>query len=173
MTETETGTGTTPSPPPLFTAAEGIDDLWVKAFQGEVLGEAFFSGVADRLDDAERVRQMRVLATLERRTKDAVAPALGRAGISTAPDPEMLQVAEALAPASAGGTWEDFMNSVVNVTDQYLQLYRRIGELSPAERETAELLVAHEIALGDFARAELAGETTTSLNSVHALAHMR
>ena len=34
---------------------------------------------------------MRVLATLERRTKEAVAPALERAGISTEPDPEMLQ----------------------------------------------------------------------------------
>jgi hypothetical protein len=168
-----TGTDTTPSPAPLFTADDGIDELWVKAYQGEVLGEAFFSGVAARLDDAERARRMRVLATLERRTKDAVAPALERAGISTEPDPEMLQVAEALAPASASGTWEDFMTSVVNVTDQFLLLYRRIGELTPAERETAELLVAHEIALGDFARAELAGDTATSLNPVHALAHMR
>jgi len=114
-----------------------------------------------------------VLATLERRTKEAVAPALERAGIATEPDPEMLQVAEALAPASAGGTWEEFMTSVVNVTDQYLPLYLRIGKLAPAERETAELLVAHEIALGDFARAELAGESATSLQAVHALAHMR
>jgi len=168
-----TDTDTTPSPAPLFTADEGIGELWVKAYQGEVLGEAFFSGVADRLDDAERASRMRVLATLERRTKDAVAPALERAGISTEPDPEMLQVAAALAPASAGGTWEDFMTSVVNVTDQYLLLYRRIGELSLAERETAELLVAHEIALGDFARAELAGDAATSLNPVLALAHMR
>ena len=32
---------------------------------------------------------MRVLATLERRTKEATAPALERAGISTDPDPEM------------------------------------------------------------------------------------
>ena len=31
---------------------------------------------------------MRMLATLERRTKEATAPALERAGVSTEPDPE-------------------------------------------------------------------------------------
>jgi hypothetical protein len=168
-----TDTDTTPSPAPLFSADEGIDELWVKAYQGEVLGEAFFLGVADRLDDAERANKMRVLATLERRTKEAVAPALERAGISTEPDAEMLTVAEALAPDSASSSWEVFMSSVVHVTDQYLPLYRRIGELDPIERETANLLVGHEIALGDFALAELAGDTATSLYPVNALAHMR
>ena len=116
---------------------------------------------------------MRVLATLERRTKEAVAPALERAGISTEPDAEMLGVAEALAADSAKSAWEDFMTAAVNVTGQFLPLYRRIGELSPAERETADLLVAHEVAIRDFALAELAGDTATSLDPVHALAHMR
>ena len=166
MTDTDTG------PAPIFSADEGIDELWVKAYQGEVLGEAFFSDVADRLDDGERVRKMRVLADLERRTKEAVAPALERAGISTEPDPEMLSVAGALAPDSASSSWDDFMGSVVNVTDQYIPLYRRIGELSPEERETADLLLAHEVALRAFARAEMAGDTTRSLDPVNALAHM-
>jgi hypothetical protein len=161
------------TPAPIFSADDGIDELWIKAYQGEVLGEAFFAGVADRLDDDERARKMRVLATLERRTKDAVAPALERAGISTEPDPAMVSVAEALVPDSAAGAWQDLMSSVVNVTAQYMPLYRRIGELNPAEGETADLLLAHEVALADFARAELAGRTATSLDSVNALAHMR
>ncbi len=168
-----TDTDTTPSPAPLFSNDEGVNELWVKAYQGEVLGEAFFQGVAELLDDAARADKMRVLATLERRTKDAVAPALERAGLSTEPDAEMVGVAAALAPGSARGTWDEFMSSVMSVTDQFLPLYRRIGELDPAESETADLLVAHEIALHAFARAELAGESATSLDPVHALAHMR
>jgi hypothetical protein len=168
-----TDTDTTPSPAPLFSSDEGVNELWVKAYQGEVLGEAFFQGVAGLLDDAARADKMRVLATLERRTKDAVAPALERAGLSTEPDAEMVGVAEALVPGSARGTWDEFMSSVMSVTDQFLPLYRRIGELDPAESETADLLVAHEIALHAFARAELAGESATSLDAVHALAHMR
>ena len=158
---------------PIFSPDDGIEKLWVQAYQGEVLGEAFFAGVADHLDDAEPARKMRVLATLEQRTKDAVAPALARAGLPTEPDPEMLSLAEALVADTAGSTWEGLLSSVVSVTEQFIPLYRRIGELHPAESETADLLVAHELALRDFARAEIAGETTTSLDPVHALAHMR
>jgi hypothetical protein len=157
----------------IFSPDDAIEKLWVQAYQGEVLGEAFFAGVADRLDDAEPARKMRVLATLEQRTKDAVAPALQRAGLPTEPDPEMLSLAEALVADTANTTWEGLLSSVVSVTEQFIPLYRRIGELQPAEREVADLLVAHELALRDFASAEIAGDRTTSLDPVQALPHMR
>jgi hypothetical protein len=164
---------TAPAPAPIFSPDDGIEKLLVQAYQGEVLGEAFFAGVADHLDDAEAARKMRVLATLEQRTKDAVAPALARAGLPTEPDPDMVSLAEALVADMANSTWEGLLSSVVSVTEQFIPMYQRIGELHPAERETADLLVAHELALRDFARAEIAGDTTTSLDPVHALAHMR
>ena len=82
-------------------------------------------------------------------------------------------MAEALVPDSATQPWEEVMRSLEAITGQFIPLYQRIGELSPAERETADLLVAHEAALRDFARAELAGEGSTSLEQVNALAHMR
>jgi hypothetical protein len=159
-------------PAPIFSADDGIEKLWVQAFQGEVLGEAFFSGVADRLDDAEQVRKIRVLAELERRTKEAVAPAVARAGVATEPDAETLSLAEALAVDSVTRPWGDLMASVGTVTDQFIPLYRRIGELDPSELEAADLLVAHEVALRAFTRAELAGDGGTSLDQVHALGHM-
>ncbi len=158
-----------PAPPPIFTPSDPLAELWVKAYQGEVLGEAVFGRVADGLDHAERSGKVRVLATLERRTKEAIAPSLERAGLPTAPDPEMLALADALA---TGLVWEDFLAATATVTEQYLPLYRRIGELDPSEREAADLLVAHEIALRAFARAELAGDTAGSLDEVNALPHM-
>ncbi len=166
-TDTETG------PPAIFSLDDGIEKLWVQAYQGEVLGEALFAGIADRLDDGEHARKMQVLATLERRTMEAVAPALERAGIATEPDAEMVPLAEALAADSATSTWEELMAAAVTVTGQFIPLYQRIGELDPTERTIADLLVDHEVAIRDFARAELAGESATSLQAVHALAHMR
>ncbi len=171
MSDTDTDTDTGPAP--IFSANDAIEKLWVQAYQGEVLGESFFSGLADRLDDAAMVRKMRVLAELERRTKEAVAPALTRAGVSTEPDAEMVSLAEALAIDSANRSWGDLMASIGTVTDQFIPLYQRIGELDPSELEAADLLVAHEVALRDFTRAELAGDVGTSLDPVHALAHMR
>jgi len=156
----------------IFSEDDPLNVLWVKAYQGEVLGEALFGRMADQMDDADHVAKMRVLAELERRTKEAIAPALERAGLSTAPEDESLQTAEALAGA-AGTPWKDLMATFEPITSQFCAMYRRIGELDPSERETSELLVAHELALRNFARAEIAGDTATSLAAINALAHMQ
>jgi hypothetical protein len=58
-------TGAAP-PEPIFSTEDSIADLWVRAYQGEVLGEILFGGIADQLDNPEHARKMRVLATLER-----------------------------------------------------------------------------------------------------------
>jgi hypothetical protein len=81
----------------------------------------------------------------------------------------MLSLGEAL---SQGVGWDDFLRATEEITEQYIPLYRRIGELDPSEQDASDLLVAHEAALRAFARAELAGETSTSLDEIHALPHM-
>ena len=156
----------------VFSEEDPLNVLWVKAYQGEVLGEALFGRMADQMDDEEHAAKMRILAKLERRTKEAMAPAVERAGLSTAPDAESLQTAEALAGA-AGTPWKDLMATFEPITSRFCAMYRRIGELDPTERETADLLVAHELALRTFARAEIAGETETSLGQINELAHMQ
>jgi hypothetical protein len=156
-------------PSPIFSPEDPLEELWVRAYQGEVLGEALFGRIADGLDDPGRSAKMRVLATLERKTKEAIAPSLVRAGLPIAPDPAMLTLADALAE---GVTWEDFLAATQAITEQYIPLYRRIGELDPAEQAASDLLVAHEAALRAFARAELAGDSETSLGAVEALDHM-
>lgn len=155
----------------IFSLDDPLDVLWVKAYQGEVLGEELFGRMADQIDDADHKTKMRVLAELERRTKESCAPALERAGLSTEPDPESIQTAEALSGA-ATTPWNDLMATFEPITSQFCALYRRIGELDPSERDTSDLLVAHELALRNFARAEIAGETATSLDQINALAHM-
>jgi hypothetical protein len=155
----------------IFSEDDPINVLWVKAYQGEVLGEALFGRMADRMDDADHAAKMRVLEKLERRTKEAIVPALERAGLSTEPDPESIKTAEALAEA-ASTPWKDLLATFEPITSQFCLMYRRIGELDPSEQDAADLLVAHEAALCDFARAEIAGDTETSLDQVNALAHM-
>jgi len=161
-----------PAPDPIFTSEDGLAELWIRAYQGEVLGELLFGGIAEQLADPDQAARMRVVATLERRTKEATAPALERAGVPTDPDPEMEATATALLPGALAMTWIDLMRTIGPITEQYIPLYQRIGELSPTERETSDLLVAHEEALRAFARAEIAGDQESSLEPIRALAHM-
>ncbi|HWF15151.1 MAG TPA: hypothetical protein VG244_03125, partial [Acidimicrobiales bacterium] len=92
--------------------------------------------------------------------------------LSTEPDPESLQAAEALAGA-ARTPWVDLLATFEPITSQFCAMYRRIGELDSSEREMSDLLVAHELALRAFASAEIAGDTETSLDQINALAHMQ
>ncbi len=178
MTDTDAATnqaGSAASAPDfeeVFSPEDPLDVLWVKAYQGEVLGEALFGGMADIIEDEEHAAKMRVLAKLERRTKESMAPALERAGLSTEPAAESLRMAE---EQTIGGTlpWKDLLALFEPITTKFCAMYERIGELDPSEKETSELLVAHELALRNFARSEIAGDTETSLDQINALAHMQ
>lgn len=75
---------------PIFSPDDGLAQLWTKAYQGEVLGQLLFAGIAEQHGDPDQAAKMRMLATLEQRTKKAVAPALQRAGVCTQPDPEVV-----------------------------------------------------------------------------------
>ena len=92
---------------------------------------------------------MRILSTLERKTKEAIAPVARAGGLSTEPDPEMFTLADALA---VDMPWAEFLAATQSITEQYIPLYVRIGELDPSEQPASDLLVAHEVALRAFAR---------------------
>jgi hypothetical protein len=152
-----------------------LDDLaalWIKAYQGEVSGEILFGGVGARSDDPDHRRKMEVLRLLEARTKEACVPAMIRNGLPTDPDPKTVIEAEELAELLAPLPWADFMAAFEPITTEFLAVYRRIGELSESDRAESELLVAHEEALREFARRELAGRTDDSLALIEVLPHM-
>jgi hypothetical protein len=160
------------APDPMFTPEDGLTELWNKAYQGEVLGELLFGAIADHLEDPDQAAKMRMLATMEQRTKEAAAPALERAGLSTDPDPEVAATVAALLPGALALGWSGLIATIPPITAQYIPLYERIGELNPAEREISDLLVAHEAALRDVAQAEVEGDPATSLEPIRALPHM-
>jgi hypothetical protein len=170
MTDTDTSAYV---PNDVYSLEDSLDTLWVKAYQGEVLGEVLFGGIADQLNDPEQARKMRALATLERKTKEAAAPALARAGLSTEPDPEMVSLATSLVEATAKMPWADIMGSFGPITAQYRAMYARIGVLNPDEIETSDMLVAHEVALASFGSKELAGDVEGSLSEIEALPHLQ
>ena len=62
-------------PPDIFSPDDSLNDLWRQAYQGEILGELLFAGIAAQQAplDPERAAKMRVLAALELRD-----PAHGR-----------------------------------------------------------------------------------------------
>jgi hypothetical protein len=157
---------------PTFSPDDDLAALWVKAYQGEVSGEALFGRMAVLTEDPDHRRKWETLRLLEARTREACVPAMERNGLPTGPDPEVVKAAEGQAEAGASLSWEDLLSFFEPITTEFLTVYRRIGEISAADRVESELLVAHEEALREFARRELTGRTNDSLALIEALPYM-
>ena len=155
-----------------FTAEDDLASLWVKAYQGEVSGEALFGRMAVLTEHPDHRRKWEVLRLLEARTREACVPAMERNGLSTAADPDGVKAAEGQAEMGAALSWEDLLAFFEPITTEFLAVYRRIGEISDADRIESEILVAHEVALREFARRELAGRSDDSLALIEALPYM-
>ena len=171
MTDTKADQAATPEG--MFSPEDPVETLWIKSYQGEILGEILFARIAEQVDDPDHAEKMRVLALMERKTKEALIAPLQRANISTEPDPDTVREAESLAHAVASLSWIDLMSSFEPVTTQYAAMYARIGELNPAEQAISDLLVAHELALREFGRKEIAGNGEDSLTAIVSLPHMQ
>lgn len=146
-----------------------VTQLWVKSYQGEVLGEIYFARMAELAAEPGRRARLEMLTKLERRTKEYLVPYLERHGISTDPDQTVVDAVRAMDQFD----WEPMLKGLLPVTDEYLGYYRRLGELvGPEDSAAADVLVAHEQALNLFARMELDGDEAHSLDAIEALPHL-
>ena len=158
----------------LFAPEETVDSLLVKAYQGEVSGEALFGTLAEHTQDDDHQRKLVTLRLLETRTKNALVPAMRRNDLPIEPDPPVVRDAEVRATKAASLSWSDFLGFFEPITTQYIALYDRIRELADGDdHAAAQLLVAHEKALREFSRRELAGRSDESLDHITALPHMQ
>lgn len=144
-------------------------ELWIKAYQGEVLGEAYFAAMVDRAADAEQRTKLLALVALERETKELLAPSLQRLGLPTEPDPSILAFVRGMTDFDYSG----MLDFVPAAAAEYLVSYARLRELcGPEEEGVVNLLIAHELALEVFMRREKAGLVDISLQPIVALPHV-
>lgn len=144
-------------------------ELWVKAYQGEVLGEAYFGAMANLAEDVDQKAKLLALVALERDTKELLAPTMKRLGLSTEPDQSMLDFVSGMTDFD----YSAMLDSVPVVAAEFLVSYARLRELcGPEDEGTVNLVIAHELALEVFMRREKAGLVDISLQAIAALPHV-
>jgi hypothetical protein len=149
-------------------------ELWIESYQGEVLGEAIFGALAQRESVPDRKAQLEALTLLERETKRLAEPIFEKNGLDRGDTDATLEVAAQLVTALEEVSWEDFLGSIVPLTEQFLVKYRQLVELAPDadERAIADAYVAHELALAAYARRALGQEPGDPLELILALPHV-
>jgi hypothetical protein len=143
--------------------------LWVESYQGEVLGEAYFAGMADRVTDPAVREKVELLRCLERSTKELLAPVIKRLGVPAEPDQAVLDAAGNVTDVE----YLPMLKTFIAAAAEYLGRYTRLRSLvEPADASIVDQLIAHELAFELFARRELAGDNDDSTEPIRALSHV-
>jgi len=131
-------------------------NLLVESYHGEIWGEAIFGALAELLADGGHRAKLRTLTLLEHTMAGFLAPLVPS---GAADEAGQRASGEDMAKALADLPWSDFVGSIEPVTEEFLAKYRRLGEIAPRPDwvAAADVLVSHEEALREFARAEMAG----------------
>ena len=128
------------------------------AYEEEVSGEAFFEALAG-LHEGTLHQALTLMAQMERVTARVLSPLIAKR-LSEACDIAALrragmQDAEALRATSA----QDLLVHMRDDYPAYVTEFEWVVQMAPHEdRPLAQVLVEHEVAIIEFARAELAGD---------------
>ncbi len=142
------------------------------AYHGEVLGEAMFAAMADLTADADRAGQLRLMALIERQTREQLGVLCDREGIERRDEP--LEASGRRAGEKAGRPnwdWERFLRSFEPATSEALVRYRVMRDLLAPEGDSGAMrsLVVHEEVLQQMADGLLEGRADAAAPLVEAL----
>ena len=152
-----------------------VKELWVEAYQGEVLGETLFAALAERETQPDRRHQLGMLAVLERATGELAGPVFDARGWDRGDTDATRATAANIAAQLDLTDWAGFLGSIEPVTLQFLEIYRQLVDLAAddAERDVARAYVDHELALRTFARRALGQEAGDPLAPILELPHVK
>lgn len=128
----------------------------LRYYEEEISGEAYFYGLAEHFTEREKTV---LLARAERVAAQAVEPLLDKYGL-VARDASLLRdEGHDHVAAHQSHNWHQFMTHIVERYPGYLDDFRALEAMAPAEDLPAlSILTEHEVVVIDFAERELAGQ---------------
>ena len=149
----------------MTSAAKEYRDGILSAWQGEQWGREFFELLAAATDDADRRAKWEVLAELERATGDVLLPLVD--GDDADAPAESRPELDTAAAAYGALPHAEALQRMMTLVEPAIERFRGLLDLAPEQhREAVQILFDHEVAIRDFAKRELAGDTKTSLDPV-------
>lgn len=148
-----------PSCPQRDDLTEAYLDTLLLYFEEEIMGEAYFYGLAERFPELLQKEKLSLLAQVERYAAEAVRPLLERHGLVARPDSILHEIGRSQVEKSASMGWNGFVDYMVVRFPGYMPEFYALEAMAP-EKDLKELkkLTQHEVAAIDFARMEQAGD---------------
>jgi len=141
--------------PPEAASRRYLDTLLLY-YEEEIMGDAYFRALADRLEGA-RAEKMRLMADVEVRAAAHVRPLLERHGLVPRPEAQLRQIGVDQA-ASEPTDWEALIAGMRKTFPGYIDDFERLEAMAPlGDRPALERLTEHETAAIDFLELEAQG----------------
>ncbi len=139
----------------------------LRYFEEEIMGEAYFYGLAEKFPEPHQREKMTYLAKVERYAAEAVRPLLDKYGLEARSDTCLHEIGEKDIAKSFEMGWDGLIDYMVKRFPQYMPEFKGLEAIAPKE-DLAELkiLTEHEVAAIEFANLEKANDPN-SLQPLH------
>ena len=128
-------------------------------YEEEVMGEAYFNGLARYFSGAAERGKLARLAEVERRAAEVIRPLLEKHGLVPRDVSVLKPLGEADVEQHRRYSWADLMAYMAARYPAYLEEFKELERLAPEDDLPAlKLLTHHEVATIDFANKEIAGD---------------
>lgn len=132
-------------------------------YEEEVMGEAYFHGLAGHISGDGVAEKLHLLGEVERCAAEAVAPLLAKHGLEPRPRQDLLEAGAADIAAHKDWDWRSFVDYMVERYPGYVDDFEGLERLAPkADLPRLKVLTRHEIVAIEFAVKEAAGEADST-----------
>ena len=133
-------------------------------YEEEIMGEGYFNALADQMPvGAGERRKLRLLAEVERCAARSIEPLLKKHAIQPRKDEVLWNEGRQSVERDAARSWHEFMAYIVERYPAYLEEFAELEAMAPSEDlPEIGILTAHEVAAIEFARLELAGDSSST-----------
>jgi hypothetical protein len=135
----------------------------LKAYEGELRGEAYFNAMARHFDEPGAAGKLAMLGEIERRTALALLPLLARYGLAPGDGATARAGAARLVAERAGKTWTQLVAQMVELYPSSLDRIAAMEAAAPGDDLPAwRVFSEHARVIVDFAYREHAGEADST-----------
>ncbi len=128
-------------------------------YEEEVMGVAYFHGLAEHIGGAAERAKLVLLAEVERRAAEVVRPLLDRHGLVPRDESVLKALGAAHVETHRGYSWTEFVAYMAARYPAYLDEFEALERLAPEDDLPAlKVLTDHEVVAIEFANKEIAGD---------------
>jgi dimethylamine/trimethylamine dehydrogenase len=136
-------------------------------YEAEVIGEAYFRGLAAHSDGPAEHDKFVLLAAVERHAAAATRPIVDRHGLKPRSEAELFEIGKSHIARHQDHSWMEFVDYMLDRYPAYVDMFETLERMAPdADLPALKFLTRHEVDVIEFANREKAGDPD-SLAPIH------